>query len=127
MEELIGRLSMFGYDATSYDEVVLDYCLQRAEQYIKNYCNINEIPQELHYALIDIAVGEFLKEKKNSGQLKGFVNLAAAVKSTKEGDTEVTYVTGEGSMTPEQRVDTLISYLLKSHLTELNNFRRLRW
>ena len=127
MEELIGRLSMFGYDATSYDEVVLDYCLKRAEQYIKNYCNLDEIPEELHYALIDITVGEFLKEKKNSGQLKGFVNLTPAVKSTKEGDTEVVYVTGEGSMTPEQRVDTLISYLLGSHLTELNNFRRLRW
>ena len=57
MEELIGRLSMFGYDATSYDEVVLDYCLKRAEQNIKNYCNLDEIPEEMHYALIDITVG----------------------------------------------------------------------
>ena len=37
--------------------------------------------------------------------------MSAAVKQVQTGDTNITFAIGQGSMTPEQRLDSLIAYL----------------
>jgi len=71
-------------------------------------------------------VGEYLSMKKGSGQLEGF-DLDAAVKQIQEGDTNITFAIGEGSATPEQRLNALIDYMLNGRLGEIYRFRRLVW
>ena len=63
---------------------------------------------------------------KNLGQLDGF-DLEAAVKQITEGDTSVTFAVGEGSQTPEQRLDRLIAGLLEGRKDELYRYRRFVW
>ena len=73
-----------------------------------------------------MAVGEYLNMKKCSGQLEGF-DLDAAVKSIQEGDTNITFALGEGSSTPEQRLNSLIDYLINGRIGEIYRYRRLVW
>lgn len=64
---------------------------------------------------------------KCSGQLEGFDLDAAAVKSIQEGDTNITFALGEGSSTPEQRLNSLIDYLINGRIGEIYRYRRLVW
>jgi len=73
-----------------------------------------------------MVVGQYLKWKKDCGQLEGF-DLDAAVKSIQEGDTNITFAVGEGSATPEQRLNNLIEYLTNGRTREFIRYRRLVW
>lgn len=55
------------------------------------------------------------------------MDLDAAVKQIQEGDTSVTFAAGEGSQTPEQRLDSLIDRLTAGREKELVRYRRLIW
>ena len=70
--------------------------------------------------------GQYLSLKKNLGQLEGF-DLEAAVKQIQEGDTNTVFAIGEGNTTPEQRLDTLINYLMNGRTREFIKYRRLVW
>ena len=52
---------------------------------------------------------------------------AAAVKSIQEGDTNIIFALGEGSSTPEQRLNSLIDYLINGRIGEIYRYRRLVW
>lgn len=84
-------------------------------------------PAGLENIADSLAVGEYLRIKKAAGQLtlEG-VDLDAAVKQLQEGDTSITYAAGEGSQTPEQRLDGLID-ALTGRARELVRYRRLIW
>lgn len=64
-----------------------------------------------------MAVGEYLNAKKAMGQLTGF-DLDAAIKQIQEGDTNTVFALGEGSLTPEQRLNVLIDYLINGRSDE---------
>lgn len=85
-------------------------------------------PAGLENIADSMAAGEYLRIKKAAGQLalEG-VDLDAAVKQLQEGDTSVTYAAGEGSQTPEQRLDGLIETLTAGRARELARYRRLVW
>ena len=73
-----------------------------------------------------MAAGEYLQARKAKGELEGF-DLEMAIKSLQEGDTAVTFAIGEGSATPEQRLDALIDHLLNGRMDEVYRYRRLVW
>ncbi len=75
-----------------------------------------------------MAIGEFLLAKKTFApdDLTGF-DLGPAIKQLQEGDTNTVFVTGEGTMTPEQRLTALISHLLTYGRDEFACYRRIRW
>lgn len=123
-EDVINWLKFYGYTVIAEDDFMLDFIISQEEQYIKNYCSISEIPQELRFCLIDMCVGRFLQHKKTTGGIDGF-NLEAAIESIKEGDTTVSF--NSNSPTDEQRLDSLISYLTRKNRAELNKFRRIKW
>jgi len=126
LEDVTKRLESFGYEVTEADNWMIEFLIQKIENSIKADCNINTIPEELHEIAVDMVVGEFLLNKKSRGQLEGF-DLEAAVKQIHEGDTSVTFALGDGSKTPEERLDELILYLMNYGKGKFAAYRCIKW
>lgn len=128
LDDVIERLASFGYTVTEADSWVLTFVIEKVENHIKNSCNILIIPDGLYQIAVDMAVGNFLFQKKavDADSLAG-IDLSAAVKQIQEGDTSVTYAIGEGSRTPEQRLDAVISWLMSYGEKDFVSYRRLVW
>lgn len=122
------RLKSFGYEVKESDEIALTFCVEKVRSSIKNEINWQEVPEGLEHIAVDMAVGDFLLSKKTfaPNDLVGF-DLDYAVKQIQTGDTNTVFATGEGSLTPEQRLTTFINYLLSYGKAEFNSFRRIRW
>ena len=125
-EQVISRLKMLGYEATMDDYNHIEYELTKTTNYVKNYCNITEIPEILDYRIVDRICADFLYYKKNSGSLEGF-NYDAVIKSIKEGDTTVQYAVGQGEDTAENRFDAFVKQLERGFDKWITPHRRLRW
>lgn len=125
-EKVVVMLTALGV-AGAADDPLLDIVLNNVQWRIKNLSNLSEIPEGLESLAVSMAVGEYLNMKKCSGQLEGFDLDAAAVKSLQEGDTNITFALGEGSSTPEQRLNSLIDYLINGRIGEIYRYRRLVW
>jgi len=125
----VGKLlESFGYTMQDGDDWLLGFCIQKVESSIKNECNVSSVPCGLKKVAAQMIVGEFLFAKKGIGQLQGLnINIDAAIKQIQEGDTNVTFAFGNGSMTPEQRLDSLIAYLMVSGKSQFVRYRRLKW
>ena len=126
LDDVKKRLESFGYIVTDADGWVLDFIIKKVENHIKNQCNTSTVPEELHEIAVDMVVGEFLLNKKSRGQLEGF-DLEAAVKQIHEGDTSVTFAIGDGSKTPEERLDELILYLMNYGKEKFAAYRCIKW
>ena len=108
------------------DHDVIEFELDKIMNYVKNYCNITEIPPIVEPRMIDRVCSEFLFYRKNSGSLEGF-NYDAVIKSIKEGDTTITYAVGQGEDTPENRFDAFVKSLERGFDKWITPYRRLRW
>ena len=127
-DDVVNRLSQFGYLATVEDADAIKYTIADTESYVRLFCNIEVIPESLHHKLVNRICGVFLMFKKNMGLLNDTnFNFEKAEKSIKLGDTSVTYAIGEGDMTPEQRFDYAIKELMRDFDKNLVLFRRLVW
>lgn len=124
--DVISRLESFGYTVTDADSWMIGFAVQKIESSIKNECNVTLIPDDLNQTAVDMVCGEFLFTLKNTGKLEGF-NLDAALKSVQAGDTTVTFAIGQGSMTPEQRLNALLSYLMTNGRGEFACYRKVKW
>ena len=125
-DKAVAMLTALGV-AGAADDPLLDIVLNNVQWRIKNLSNLSEISEGLESLAVSMAVGEYLNMKKCSGQLEGFDLDAAAVKSIQEGDTNITFALGEGSSTPEQRLNYLIDYLINGRIGEIYRYRRLVW
>ena len=125
-EKVVVMLTALGV-AGAADDPLLDIVLNNVQWRIKNLSNLSKTPEGLESLAVSMAVGEYLNMKKCSGQLEGFDLDAAAVKSIQEGDTNITFALGEGSSTPEQRLNSLIDYLINGRIGEIYRYRRLVW
>lgn len=126
IEEVKARLASFDYEVVESDEYMLTFLIQKVENHIKNITNCFQVPEGLFNVAVDMVVGEFLLNKKSIGSLEGF-NLETAIKQIQEGDTSITYAIGEGDLTPEQRLDLLIDYLMNRGKNELLSYRCIKW
>lgn len=124
-DQVISMLTALGVTWVVGDPL-LDILLQNVQQRILNKTNQSVIPEGLESVAVYMAVGEYLNMKKTVGQLTGF-DLDAAIKQIQEGDTNTVFAIGEGSLTPEQRLDGLIDYLINGRSDELYRFRKLVW
>ena len=123
LEDVKARLSVLGYSVQPEDAWALNYCIDRAAQGICNACNLDTVPDGLHYAQVDRACGEFLQAKYSTGKLSE-ETAQAAVQSIKEGDTTVQLSTSS-SLT--QRMAAVISALQKAGESEFAKYRKLVW
>ena len=125
-DKAVAMLTALGV-AGAADDPLLDIALNNVQWRIKNLSNLSEIPEGLESLAVSMAVGEYLNMKKCSGQLEGFDLDAAGEKYIQEGDTNITFALGEGSSTPEQRLNSLIDYLINGRIGEIYRYRRLVW
>lgn len=125
-EDVTERLKALGYEVRDQDGWMLDFVIAKVENEIKDGCNLSDVPEGLREVAVDMAAGEFLMNMKASGQLTGF-DLEAPAKQISQGDTSVTYAIGEGTLTPEQRLDKLIASLTTGHKGRFAAYRRVKW
>lgn len=123
LEKIKMRLKSLGYEVVE-DDYIIEFAMNKAEQYIKHFCNIEVIPDCLEYVFIDISCGEILRDKKATGQLTS-IQLEQVVRSIKDGDTTVEF--GTGSASGESRFDSLVDKLINGHKDALIYHRQLRW
>lgn len=124
-DDVVAMLTALGVTGADTDPL-LDIFLMNVQQRIMNKINCSAIPEGLEGVAVYMAVGEYLNAKKATGQLTGF-DLDAAIKQIQEGDTNITFALGEGSSTPEQRLNSLIDYLINGRIGEIYRYRRLVW
>lgn len=128
IERVLLRLFSFGYEIIDDDYWCLTFSIDKATNKIKNLCNISNIPKELSELLIDRICGEFLFNKKQSNQLElDSFNFDVAVKQLQMGDTNIQFATNEGSETDEQKITSLINYLMNYGEEQLICCRKLKW
>lgn len=126
VEDVSDRLTQLGYVTSVEDVDHISYELTKTMNYVKNYCNITEIPSILNLRIIDRVCADFLYYKKNSGSLEGF-NYDVVIKQIKEGDISITYAVGQGEDTPENRFDSFVKSLERGFDKWITPYRRLRW
>lgn len=120
--EVKDRLKALGYEVVDGDQCSIDFAMQKVEWTIQNACNVSAIPDGLHNIAVDMACGEFLSVKKGHGQLPEF-DVESAIKSIKEGDTQITYAVGDMA----NPVDWLLNYLMNYGKPQFITYRRLAW
>jgi hypothetical protein len=120
--DVINRLGWMGYAVTEADEIGLTFAIYKVTNFIKNECNIHEIPDGLHEIAVDMICGEFLLVKKGSGQLADF-DETNAVKQISSGDTTVAYALSDKPVT----FDSLIDMLINGGRSQFAAYRRFAW
>lgn len=124
-EDVVAMLVALGVTGAAEDPL-LNIVISNVQYRVQSETNRKDMPEGLESVAVYMAVGEYLNMKKVSGQLDGF-DLDAAIKQIQEGDTNTVFAIGDGSSTPEQRLDALISYLINGRTREFYRFRRLVW
>ena len=74
-------------------EAMADFAAERAICEIKNYCRIEEVPDELFYTAVEMA------QNAMTGVSEGMVS------SVREGDSQVNYVYPEGKSSLYKKLD----------------------
>lgn len=127
LDDVIALLEALGVSGAG-DDPLIPYMINSVTERVKNETNQDTIPDGLHYVAVELVVGEYLTFKKNAGQLDiDGLDLEAAVKQIQEGDTNTVFAIGDGSLTPEQRLEALLSRLTRDRTREFIRYRRLVW
>lgn len=128
-QQVVDRLGQFGIAEEQIDTAALQFDMTLILQYVVNYCNLdngNEIPEILDLRIIDRICSEYLMKKKNAGLLEGF-DYEQAVKTIKEGDTQIQFASEADGTTPEERFNKLVDYLYKGFDKWICKYRKIRW
>lgn len=123
MTDIINRLEQMGYTVTETDNIILKFICEKVENHIKNFCNVNEIPDGLKQVYVDMVCGEFLHEK-SSLNLLGDFNVDEAIASVTMGDVSVSY---DKNASPATKLQALIDGLKNQKVGDLVCYRKLKW
>lgn len=91
----------------------VQFALDDAEQIIKDYCHIDEVPEALNNTVIKMAIDSYRNE--NLGEE---VSPLGSISSISEGDTSVSYRSNAAEFKDS---------LLKDYKSKLNKYRKLVW
>lgn len=123
IEKVKEHLKLLGYEVLDGDDYGIHFAVGKAEQYIKHFCNISEIPTCLEYVLIEIASGDFLLTKQSIGQLSS-AQIEPIVKKIQDGDTTVEY---QATTDREATFNAFLDKMIHGHDSDLVSHRRLKW
>lgn len=124
--KVVDRIASLGYTVSPEDTLRIEHLISKVDAYTRTICNFTEaedLPTLITPAFIDKVVGEFLYEKVKSG----LIDVETAIKTIKEGDTSITYAYGDGSKTPELRLEDLVGVLENQYRTVVMRYRKLAW
>ncbi len=128
-EKAIELLTALGLTDADEDPV-LPIIRDAVTESLQNKTNQTKLPKELTMTGAYRIAGQYLQLQKNSGrltELNGADLESSAIKQIQEGDTNVVFGIGSGDMTPQQKLDVLISWMLNYGERELFRHRRLVW
>lgn len=111
-EELKERLEDLGFETDDNEREKLERALERAAQTIINTLNTEDVPNELRFAALDMAAGEYLSEKQEYG--------APGISSVSEGDVSL-------SFDEKEPLECLTDRLLHAGREEMLSYRRIKW
>ena len=101
--------------SASPKEDVIEYWVASTKQYILNYCNLKELPEQLNAILIEMTC---LRIRFNTN---GIGTGVKNVSSVNDGSQSISYaLTGQRSFSSDDE-------LLNQYKSQLNRFRRLKW
>ena len=124
-EMVLKRLISFGYFLKEDDGWELSFVILKTENNIKNSCNTTSIPEGLFQVAADMICGEFLMNRKNSGNLElSDLDLGGAITSISEGDVSISFDTNS---TDEEKFNQLVNYLISKGKGDFVCFRKLKW
>ncbi len=123
LEKIKLRLKSLGYEVTDEDVFALEFVMGKIEQYIKHFCNIDEVPECLEYPFIELCVSDFMISKLSMGKLES-MELEQVVKTIEDGDTTVSFQSG---MDANTRFVTYFDSLTKTQEQSLLRHRKLVW
>lgn len=125
--DVVERLGTLGYNLNEGDITTLELVINGTEQYIKNFCNVSEIPCELHYVAVDMAAGTFLKTKQSIGaDVNELIDFNTGdISSIKEGDITIEFNSGNSSSAVG--MFNKLTDRLCNRSEELTAFRKMRW
>lgn len=129
VEQVIDRLAQLGYTTYESQKPTVQFELDLILDYTVNYCNfdsVDEIPSVVEKRLIDRVCAEYLYNQQRAGLLEGF-DYDAAVKTIKEGDTQLQFATSSDGDTPESRFVDLCDRLDRGYDKWLTHFRQVKW
>jgi hypothetical protein len=121
-DDVIRRLEAFGREVAEAEKQTIDFVIGKVTRTIENACNTDGIPDGLYYVAVDMACGEFLFAERGSGRLAD-LDVETAIKSIKEGDTQITYAIPDTSIT----LDGLIDALRNCGRSQFAAYRRFVW
>ena len=121
-DEAKAKLEALGI--TEINQELLRLSVNEAEMYIKNFCNITRVPEELFCELVNCACGKYLTVLRSFGQLGDVIDFDAAVSQISEGDVSVSFADGTSA---EDRFLSVVSGWADPDTTVLLRFRRLVW
>lgn len=118
-------LESIEYEFKESDELSLNFALDKAKNYVGNYCNIDDFPNGLIIILVNLVFVEFLCLKKlfEPSALKG-LDFSKTLSSISEGDVSLSY---KDEASDSQKLDLFIASTRKSIDSSLLRYRRLVW
>ena len=125
-EKIQSFLNSLGVEMEENDPLI-EYIEAQVREYICNATNLNEVPEGLSWCLVYRAAGQYLRLKKDMGQLNlEGLDLEAPAKQIQEGDTNIVCAV-DTELSPERRLERLISSLAEAGKDQFSKYRRLVW
>lgn len=123
-DEIVKRLKSLGYEVVQdKDDFLLEYIFKKVEQDIKNKTNQSEVPDGLHYVLIERICGEFLNGLYSTNLLSE-TQIDSVVASIKEGDTQVSF---DVNSSPQAIFKAYISRMTNYGNDDFAKYRKFVW
>nr|WP_195366113.1 phage head-tail connector protein [[Eubacterium] tenue] len=102
--------SKLDFNKIEMPDDIIDLVIEEANENIKRYCNIDEVPKELKFVLVsmsfDILTNQYVK------------NDDEVVESIQQGDTKISF------KNPSEPLNS--KNILNQYIKDLNKFRRLK-
>ena len=123
--DICNELVTLGAVPDEDDMWLICFSIQKVEAHILNSTNQTAVPEGLLPMAVDMVCGHFIQNKYLSGKLcLSDLHFEEAVKSVTQGDTSVTFESGESD---ESKIRKLIDLLINGKESDLLCYRKIRW
>lgn len=115
IEKVRYRLLSLGIETPN--EWLMKFSIEKVENKIKNFCNINEVPLSLYNIAVERVAGEILAtQKQQSGVTDGELRQISV------GDVSMSFSNNENNGN-----NSILNELLNAGESELLRYRKLKW
>lgn len=123
IDEVVAAIKMRMNNPVNLDGVILSYALE-IEWRIKNYCQINVVPDGLKYIWIAMVVDILKTEQSTNDEVSEVIDTSGD--NIKIGDTSITG--GSSNAAANKAMNKpVIDDVVVNYRVDLNRYRKMRW